>query len=181
MQKLFYLVLIAGVLACNQPAENDSASTKNFDEKVETAAIMKTIENETACFYKRDYTCWKENFVQADYAFQAWNNPDGTFSAKTGWDNVDKNVASYLKANPVEQGGSSHPQVERRNMIVRFFSGNLAYLVWDQYNSDKDSKLFVYSKDQRIMEKINGEWKIANVSSYWDYKNTIPVDSLNTL
>ena len=66
-------------------------------------------------------------------------------------------------------------------MVVKFFLESLAYLVWDQYNSDKDSKTFLLSKDQRIMEKINGKWKIANVSSYWDYKNVIPADSIHNL
>jgi hypothetical protein len=28
------------------------------------------------------------------------------------------------------------------------------------------------------MEKQNGTWKIVSVSSYWDYKNTILLDSL---
>jgi hypothetical protein len=29
------------------------------------------------------------------------------------------------------------------------------------------------------MEKVNGEWKIVNISAFWDYKNVIPADSLN--
>lgn len=66
-------------------------------------------------------------------------------------------------------------------MTVKFFSETVAYLAWDQYNSDKDSTTFLHSKDQRIMEKVNGKWKIANVSSYWDYKNVIPADSINNL
>ena len=42
-------------------------------------------------------------------------------------------------------------------MVVKFFSENLAYLVWDQHISDKDGKIFLLSKDHRIMEKINGK------------------------
>jgi hypothetical protein len=181
MKKVMVVFPFLLAVACNQPAKNYSSSRQPFNEEAEKAAIMKTILNETECFYKRDYEGWKENFVQTDYAFQAWSNADGTFDAKTGWQEVDNKIGEYIKANPVEQGKSSHPWVERRNMIVKFFSETVAYLVWDQYNSDKDSKNFLYSKDQRIMEKMNGKWKIANVSSYWDYKNVIPADSVNNL
>ena len=181
MKKIAFLLPVLITIACNQPAKNYSTSKTEFNEDAEKIAIMKTIENETDCFYKRDYEGWKENFVQKEYAFQAWSNHDGTFDAKVGWKEVDEKTGAYIKANPVEPGKSSHPWVERRNMIVKFFSENFAYLVWDQYNSDKDSKTFLLSKDQRIMEKINGKWKIANVSSYWDYKNVIPADSINNL
>ena len=176
---LFLTALIA--VACSQPAQKVSNEIQPFNEEVEKAAIMETIQNETECFYKRNYEGWKKNFVHADYAFQAWSNADGTFDAKTGWEEVDKKIREYIKANPVESGKSSHPRVERKNMIIKFFSEKLAYLVWDQYNSDTNSMTFIHSKDQRIMEKINGEWKIANVSSYWDYKNVIPSDSVYNL
>ncbi len=181
MKKMNFIFLLMVALSCNQRAKNYSTSKTEFNEATEKAAILKTIENETECFYKRDYEGWKENFVQKEYAFQAWSNADGTFDAKVGWEEVDKRTGNYIKSNPVGTGKSSHPQVERRNMIVKFFSEDLAYLVWDQYNSDRESKTFMLSKDQRIMEKINGKWKIANVSSYWDYKNIIPADSVHNL
>ncbi len=149
-----------------------------WSEAAEKQAIMKTIERETECFYKRDYKGWKETWVQADYIFQAWSNQDGTFDASVGWEKVDGRIGKYIKENPVPEGGSSHPKVERRNMVVKFFNENLAYLVWDQYNMDKDKKYYTLSKDERLMEKQNGTWKIANVSSFWDYKNTVPVEQL---
>lgn len=181
MKKVAFLSAFLIAIACNQPAKSYSTSKKEFDPEVEKQAILKTIEGETESFYKRDYEAWKENFVQKDYVFQAWTNPDGSFEAKVGWNEVDKRTGAYIKSNPVETGKSNHPWVERRNMVIKFFSENLAYLVWDQYNSDRESKTFQLSKDQRIMEKINGKWKIANVSSYWDYKNIIPADSVHNL
>ena len=149
-----------------------------FNEEVEMEAIMKIIEQETECFYRRDYNCWKENFAQTDYAFQAWNNSDGTFDAKVGWAEIDEKSGKYIRENPVPPGGSSHPKVVNRNMIIKFFGETFAYLIWDQYNSTEDLKKYYYSKATRIMEKIDGNWKIVNVTSYWDYKNLIPADSL---
>lgn len=176
---IFLIILL--VTACSQTAPKPAVNDEAFNEEAEKAAILEIIQNETAAFYKRDYEAWKKNFAQTDYAFQAWSNADGSFDAKTGWDEVDRKIGTYIKANPVEPGQSSHPWVERRNMKIKFFSDKLAYLVWDQYNSDKDSLTFIMSKDQRIMEKMNGDWKIVNISSYWDYKNVIPADSVFNL
>jgi hypothetical protein len=119
--------------------------------------------------------------VQEEHAFHAWNNADGTFAAKAGWLEVDKKIGTYIKENPLEPGKGSPPLTERKNMIIKFFSEQLAYLVWDQYNSDENGRAFLLSKEQRIMEKIKGKWKIANVSSYCDYRNIIPADSLYNL
>ncbi|MBP6687740.1 MAG: hypothetical protein KA160_07760, partial [Lacibacter sp.] len=131
---------------------------------------------------KRDYESWKKYFAQTDYAFQAWNNGDGTADVKRGWEEVDKGIGDYIKANPLKTGETaSHPKVERKNMKIHFFSPQLAYLAWDQYNSDGDMKIFTLSKDSRLMEKEDGEWKIVNVTSYWDYKNTITADSLKSI
>lgn len=161
----------------------DSVSTKStsppaFDQANESTSIMAIIENETACFYARDYGCWKAHFAQVDYAFQAWNNADGTFDAKVGWNEVDKNAGQYIKDNPVPPGGSSHPKVERRNVKMKFFNETLAYLSWDQYNINPAMNAYTHSLETRIMEKIAGVWKIVNVTSYWDYVNLVPKDSL---
>lgn len=59
---------------------------------------MKAIENETECFYKRDYEGWNENFVQKNYTFQARSNANGTFDAKVGWNEVVKKIGEYIKA-----------------------------------------------------------------------------------
>ncbi len=154
------------------------AQSSVFNEAVETEKIMKVIEAETRSFYKRDYESWKNFYIHASYAFQAWNNGDGTVDAKTGWAAVDSGIGNYIKTYPVAPDGSSHPVVLRKNMITKFYSDTVAYLLWDQYNSDQAAQLFQYSKEMRLMEKQNGEWKIVNVSAFWDYKNYVPADKL---
>ena len=162
--------------ACQQPALD--AGAKPFDEAAEKAAIMKTIEEETACYFNLDYDCWKEMYAQTEYAFQAWNNSDGTFDARVGWKEIDEKVGQDIKNSPKPEDGGVSSKVERRNMIVKFFNENVAYLIFDQYWLDRNLNKYYYSKDTRIMEKINGKWRIVNVSAFSDHKNLIPVDSL---
>jgi len=171
------LFLIGSIfcLSCStSPKKNEAAEPANLDN--EKKAINATIEKETESFFARDYEAWKSNYAHTDYAFQAWSNDDGTFDSNVGWEDINKQIGKYITENP--EPLSSHPKVERKNMIYKFYGDNVAYLTWDQFNSDKPEKNFHHSKEVRLMEKINGEWKIVCVSAFWDYKNLIPASRL---
>ena len=175
---LFFAGLV--FLSCKKEeiaGARDNASA-TFDQIAETDAIIAVIDNETACFFARDYTCWSAHFAHVDYAFQSWNRADGTYDAKVGWAEIDKSAGQYIKDNPVPPGGSSHPKVEKRNVKIHFFNSSLAYLSWDQYNSNTQENGYTHSLETRIMEKMGHVWKIVNVTSYWDYVNLVPADSL---
>ncbi len=178
MKHIPSISFIAWLILFQLCQNNIQAQSAVFDEAKETEKIMKVIEAETRSFYKRDYESWKNFYIHANYAFQAWNNGDGTIDAKTGWPAVDSGIGNYIKHYPVATGGSSHPVVLRKNIITKFYADTVAYLLWDQYNSDQAAQLFQYSKETRLMEKRNGEWKIVNVSAFWDYKNYVPADKL---
>ncbi|HEY3387920.1 MAG TPA: hypothetical protein VGK46_15510 [Saprospiraceae bacterium] len=177
--KLFFSSLFF-ILSCKQDDAGPVVTTTpaTFDQNAETETIVAVIDNETACFFARDYECWKAHYAHVDYAFQAWNRMDGTFDAKVGWPAINQNAGKYIQDNPVPPGGSSHPKVERRNMKVKFFNETLAYLTWDQYNSNPQMNAYTHSLETRLMEKMGTTWKIVNVTSYWDYINLVPIDSL---
>ncbi len=171
------LLMICAFTACTEADSKKNDSMLTIDEAKETKAIMQTIENETSCFFKGDYNCWKENFVQANYAFQVWSK-DGYFDPKIGWHEVDDKIGRYIEDNKVGVGGSNNPKVLRKDMIVKFFSDNVAYLIWNQYNSDKKMTHYIHSTETRIMEKQDGKWKIVNVTALWDRNQPIPIASL---
>lgn len=176
---LLFLFLVGILFAC--PSCNKSAANDGFaDEEKEKKEIIAVIEGETDCFFKRDYDCWQDKFTHSDYSYQAWSNADGTFDASVGWDNINKNLGKFIKENPseAEGEGSSHPIVKRKNMKVKFYGNVAAHLTWDQYNSSKSQKYFLQSKEVRLMEKIDGKWKIVNVSAFWNYKKQIPMSEI---
>lgn len=156
------------------PPQDEAALQKEKD------AILSTIEKETKSFFARDYKSWASTYAQTDYAFQAWSNNDGTFDASVGWQGINSTVGKYINENPEPQS-SSHPIVERKNIMYKFYGGNACYLTWDQFNSNKEGDNFHHSKEVRVMEKINGEWKIVCVAAFWDYKNLIPADKLKDI
>lgn len=183
MQRLILFGCVLTLLgSCTTPAEETpSAPSDTISETAvqdETGALIAVIENETNCFFQRDYGCWKGHFIQSDMAFQGWNNPDGSYSAAVGWNEIDKMSGQYLKDNPVAEGGSSHPKVERRQVKVRFLTPTLAYMTWDQYNSSPDNSYYTKSLETRLMQKVGIQWKILNVTAFWDYTQKIPPGSL---
>lgn len=179
MRKLPYLLFLFCCLClttCGNTNTNSGELTTaaNFNEEAELATIMEVIKDETTCFFARDYECWKEHWVNEDYAFQAWNNTDGTYDAKVGWSEIDRRVGNFIKDNPVTLGGTvGHPNVERLNLRTRFYGDQVAYLTWEQYNSDDEEKTYQISQEVRLMEKVNNEWKIVTVAAFWDYKNIV--------
>jgi hypothetical protein len=179
MKKLISGIVLAVIATCYSYGQYRSdvghrhESSAVLDETKEVESIMKVIDAETSSFFFRDYESWKSHWLQADYVFHAWNNSDGSCSASIGWQAVDEKIGNYIKSHPVEGGGSSHPEVKRKNIQARFFGTDVAHLVWEQYNSTRDLSAYNLSHEVRTMEKINGEWKIVQVSAFWDY-NLIP-------
>lgn len=177
--KLLYVFVILWMVACNEGQEKKTGSGETaFNEKAETAAIMKVIDHETNCFFKGDYACWASNWSQTPYAMQAWNNDDNTFSAAIGWDSIGAQGKYWIETYYKNGQNIIHPLVKKEKPLVKFFNNNTAYLIWKQYNADKDKKYFKCSQETRLMEKQADGWKIVNVTALWDSKNTIPFDSL---
>lgn len=171
--------MICPILFCISCNQNTSNVVKTFDEDQAKQEIMATIEQETKCFFERNYDCWAENWSHKDYAYQAWNNSDGSVGVAAGWSAVDKQSGDYIKLE--KQYGTSHPIVKREKIIWKFYNDSLAYMIWKQYNADQDSKAYQVSYETRLMEKSTDKWRILNVSAFWDSKNKITADSIARL
>jgi len=175
-----YLILSVAVLSCNTVTKQDlpGGSEISFDEAKETEAIMKVIEGETECFFKGDYDCWTKHWSHESYVFQAWNNNDGSADASIGWEKINSQGKDWIEKYYKNGKNVIHPVVKREKPLVKFFNNKTAYLIWKQYNADKEKTSFRTSHETRIMEKTELGWKIVNVSAFWDTAPKIPFDSL---
>jgi tRNA A37 threonylcarbamoyladenosine modification protein TsaB len=135
-RKIALAVVVTAALVWNLQLPAAPSSKVPFDEELEKKAVLAAIDAETNSFYRRDYESWKKHYIHTSYAFQGWNNADGSFDARSGWNEVDQKISKHMKEHPVPAGMASHPRVEKRNLVVKFYGSNVAYLVWDQYNSD---------------------------------------------
>ncbi len=175
LANLTTLLIIALFCSCQQ--QQPSPETI-LDEATETAAIMQVIDNETKCFFDGNYECWAKNWSHQPYAMQAWNNSDGTADAAVGWEKINAQGKGWIE--DIYKNGEVviHPVFKRDKPQVKFFGKNMAYLIWTQYNADKDKTIYRASRETRIMEKEADGWKIVNVSAFWDVDKRIAFDSL---
>jgi hypothetical protein len=177
---LMFIVFLS-IVAC-QPLSDKNESQKGkdiFDEVAEIEAIMKVIEGETKCFFDGDYACWAKHWSHENYAMQAWNNSDGTADAAIGWEKINSQGKDWIEKYYKNGTNVIHPVVKREKPIVKFFNDKTAYLMWTQYNADKEKLNYRISQETRLMEKDKEGWKIVNVSAFWDTKSKIPFDSLD--
>jgi hypothetical protein len=173
------IILLTCPFACKQPpGDAPKAVDTKFDEVAETTAIMNVIDGETDRFFNGDYAGWSKFWSHQNYASQAWNNSDGSADAAVGWEKINSQGKDWIEKYYKNGQNVIHPVVRREKPMVKFFSNTAAYLIWKQYNADKQKTTFRTSQEIRIMEKDAEGWKIVSVAAFWDTEAKIPFDSL---
>lgn len=148
-----------------------------LDEKKELAAIMKVLDSETKNFFDGDYDGYAKNWIHTDLAMSAWNNRDGSATVNNGWEKISaegKKWTEYYR----QQEKVTYPDFKRKNLKYRFLTEKIAYLNWDQYVLNKERTHYEVCNDTRLMEKIQGDWRISNMISLWNTEPKVHVDSL---
>ncbi len=173
-------ILLIFVVACQPLSDKKVLQNKKelFDETAETEAIMNVIEGETKCFFDGNYESWAKYWSHENYAVQAWNNSDGTADAAVGWKKINSQGKDWIEKYYKNGTNVIHPIVKREKPLVKFFDEKTAYLIWTQYNADKEKTNYRISQEIRLLEKDQEGWKIVNVSAFWDTQLKIPFDSL---
>ncbi|MEO1416648.1 MAG: hypothetical protein AAFW00_15300 [Bacteroidota bacterium] len=141
-------------------------------EEKEFVAIKKVITKETNAFFSRDYDAWASCFLHVPQALQAWSNPDGSYTASVGWELIDLQGRMVIdNSEPLTN------LVYRDNFTYRYY-GEGAYVTFDQYLGDKD--LVQPSKEVRVLEKVDGKWKIICVAAFGDYSDAATQQASNS-
>ncbi len=130
-----------------------SAQKKNADAE----AIRAVIERETKAFFEIDYKTWADSWAHTPYAF--WSFADTTdVNSFSGWAQIDKGFSEYFRT-----AKASTAKIDREwlNLDVKIY-GNGAYVRFNQYVNDGTVR--PGQAEVRVLEKINGQWKIVCVS-----------------
>ena len=124
--------------------------------EVEKAAILKVLNEETKAAFSRDYEGWKDKWVHEKYANKTYMNfAENTMTETLGWEKIDDFVRTYIEEHP--EPAPLPTLVD--NIDVRLY-GNGAWVNYEQ----NDAKLGL-KREARILEKINGQWKIASMQT----------------
>lgn len=139
--------------------------TKNqlaqFEE--EKAAILKVLNDETKAAFNRDYQSWKEKWVHEKYVTKTYINfADSTMTETLGWNDINEFVKNYIAEHPEP---SPLPTLVDK-IDVRLYD-NGAWVNYEQNDSERGLK-----RETRLMEKENGQWKIAGMQTViYGFKN----------
>ena len=127
-------------------------------------AIKRVLREETEGFFKRDKAVWANAWAHAPYVHFAANLYGGDFMLIEGWDKLEKQFANQFKSSK----GMDKVTVQNSNYTIHQ-NGNMAFVAYDQTLLDSHGK--TTSKESRVVEKINGQWKIINVTALTNLKN----------
>jgi len=149
------LIILSSILFCSIGCkESTSNQTDNFS--VEKAAILKTINDETKAAFNRDYEGWKEKWIHEKYVTKTYMDfRDSTLSETLGWDGINDFVKTYIEEHP--EPAPLPTLVDK--IDVRLY-GTGAWVNYEQNDGDRGIK-----RETRLMEKVNGQWKIAGMQT----------------
>jgi hypothetical protein len=160
-----HLILFAiclSILNCGQPP----AAGNTVDFEKEKAAIQAVIAKETESYYKQDFEAWKSTYLQspAFRKFGYWEGYPEKVVANIGFESLAAEKKKQFDANETLWQGSTE---ERANENFRI-SNDMAWYTFEQTSFEKDTRKFLgKSLETRILEKENGQWKIAYLAFHY--------------
>lgn len=146
-------LLLIMMMACAFATQAQKSKTKTTGTS-DIEAVKAVIEKETKAFFEINYAAWEQTWAKVPYAY--WSFADTTdVNYFEGWNNIRDGFAGYFQtAKP------SQAHIERVWHDIKV-TGNMAYARFTQRildNVKRDNQAEV-----RVLEKVNGQWKIVHV------------------
>ena len=157
---LFYFSSCGGTDLHNTN-EKFKSGKANFSE--DSTAIMKAIRLEHRAYFEKDYETWQSTYVQENYLkyWGYWEGYDEKVRQYNSWEEVsddkkkrfDGVITAYWDENAVGMN------ISDLNIQIR---GDVAWVTFKQKSFDQSTgALLGEALETKIMERIDGNWKIA--------------------
>lgn len=122
-------------------------------------AIMLLVERESQAFWDKDFQAYADCWAHEDYIRTMGWWAAGGITVIEGWSERGSRTKKFMDENP-----EINPQNPvRKNINIRL-GKDMAWITFDQYGKDTNDPVFDMpglSRETRILEKINGQWKIV--------------------
>jgi hypothetical protein len=134
---------------------------ESIEQQQERTAIMQVIAAESAAFWHKDFAAWAQYWRHTGYVRMMGWWARGGVTVIEGWEALSQRIKSTMSANPEPNPTAVH--VRRENVNLRI-NGNMAWATYDQVGQDTGDVAMDMpglSRETRILEKHQGEWKIV--------------------
>jgi len=155
---IFTFLALLFTTSCEEVKKHGTEEIVNqkIDVEQEKEAILETLNNETKAAFQRDYEAWKKKWVHDPNITKTYIDfPESTFSESVGWNEISQFVKTFIEEHPEPE-----PVPKLLDKINVRLYGNGAWVTYEQHDSLRGRK-----RENRLMEKINGEWKIAGMQT----------------
>lgn len=164
LMKIIIPLLCICILLTNCTQQKPVTHAVDFEK--EKVAIQAVIAKETESYYKQDFEVWKTTCLQspAFRKFGSWEGYPEKVIANIGFESLAVEKKKQFDANETLWQGSTE---ERTNENFRI-SNDMAWFTFEQNSYEKGTRKFLgKSLETRILEKENGEWKIAYLGFHY--------------
>ena len=154
----FILIILLAAIGCKEIEKTDKSNTTDVSMNLEAErkAILETLNNETKAAFERDYDAWQKKWIHDQSITKIYLDfSENTFSESVGWDEISQFVKTFMEEYPEPEPVPK--QLDKIN--VRLY-GNGAWVTYEQQDSLRGLK-----RETRLMEKVDGEWKIAGMQT----------------
>lgn len=154
------LILLSAFAGLNFSFNNHS---EKIDFEKEKQAILQVLEGESTAFWNKDMEAFSKFWVHEDYVRTMGWWKQGGVTVVEGWKEREERTRKHMENSP--DPNSTATTVKRKNINLRIYK-DVAWLTFDQYGEDTgDSTMDMpgLSRETRIFEKHDGQWKIAYV------------------
>jgi hypothetical protein len=156
-QSIFMLMLLAG---CSGNSDTASSST---DYGSEAAQIMDVIKAEYRSYFEKNYEVWSGCMVQEDYykQFGYWEGYPEKIRHYDSWTMLKEVKQERFDVDSAGYWNENEPVMEINDVNIQIRK-DVAWVTFRQRTTDQETGDFLGEAwETRILEKINGQWKIA--------------------
>lgn len=132
------------------------------DQDADRSAIIRVIEEECAAYFAKDFDRYQRCWAHEPYVRRFLWLPEMGMAIHVGWEEEGRALGDAFHRFPQPIANDV-----RRDWQVFLISGDLAWVVFDQYSDQGDDPCSVAGKqhEMRVLQKRNGAWLLVSVSN----------------
>lgn len=166
MTKRFLMWIVsAALVACsvNDHREKTTSQPAASERAKDSLEIMDVLWGEYKAYFEKDYQAWAAKFVHDDYVryWGFWEGYPEQVRQYNGWKMLDEDKRKRMAGEIKAYWDQNNPGMEMSDINLQI-RGNVAWITFRSVSKDTKTGAFLgESLETKILEKVNGEWKIA--------------------